>query len=124
MTGLGLGISLLCLALGVWAGLIAALGHALLYVFVLLPLINGLGHWRGAQNFTNTAYNSRMLALVTAGESLHNNHHSYPRAPRFSMGRFEFDPSWVVIRALAAVRLVEIVGTPVRIPRPSGMRHG
>ena len=23
------------------------------------PLINGLGHWRGAQNFGNTAYNSR-----------------------------------------------------------------
>jgi fatty-acid desaturase len=29
--------------------------HAVLYVFVLAPLINGLGHWRGAQNFSNTA---------------------------------------------------------------------
>jgi hypothetical protein len=35
----------------------------------------------------------------------------------------EFDPSWVVIRGLAAVGLVEIVGTPVQLPgRPVGER--
>ena len=69
-----------------------------LYVFVLAPLINGLGHWRGAQNFPNTAYNLRILAWVTGGESLHNNHHAHPRAPKFSVRRLEFDPSWPVIR--------------------------
>ena len=116
-TGLALGIALLCLTLGVWPGLIVALTHAVLYVFVLAPVINGLGHWRGAQNFANTAYNSRLLAWVTGGESLHNNHHAHPRAPKFSMGRFEFDPSWVVIRCLAAVGLAKITGTPVRVPR-------
>ena len=47
--GLGLGVALLCLALGVWPGLIAALAHAVLYVFVMAPLINALGHWRGAR---------------------------------------------------------------------------
>ena len=116
-TGLALGIALLCLTLGVWPGLSVAFMHAVLYVFVLAPVINGLGHWRGAQNFANTAYNSRLLAWVTGGESLHNNHHAHPRAPKFSMGRFEFDPSWVVIRCLAAVGLVKITGTPVRVPR-------
>jgi stearoyl-CoA desaturase (Delta-9 desaturase) len=50
---------------------------------------------------------------VTGGESLHNNHHAHPRAPKFSMRRFEFDPSWLVIRCLAAVALVEIVGATV-----------
>jgi hypothetical protein len=35
------------------------------------------------------------------------------------MRRFEFDPSWIVIRALAAVGLVEIVGTPVGLDEPS-----
>jgi stearoyl-CoA desaturase (Delta-9 desaturase) len=116
-TGLATGIALLCLVLGIWLGLIVAFTHATLYVFVLAPLINGLGHWRGAQNFENTAYNSRLLALVTGGESLHNNHHAYPRAPKFSMRRLEFDPSWVVIRFLALLRLVEIVGGPVRLSR-------
>jgi len=111
--GLGLGTALLCLLVGVGPGLIAAGVHAVLYVFVLAPAINGLGHWRGAKNFNNTAFNSRVLAWLTGGESLHNNHHAHPRSPRFSVGRLEFDPSWVVIRALAAVRLVSITGTPI-----------
>lgn len=106
--GLGLGIALLCLVLGFWTGLLVALTHAVLYVFVMAPLINALGHWRGAQNFSNTAYNSPVLAWVTGGESLHNNHHAHPRAPKFSVRRFEIDPSWLVIRALAAVKLVVI----------------
>jgi stearoyl-CoA desaturase (Delta-9 desaturase) len=112
--GLALGITSLCVVLGVWAGLVVALLHAFLYVCVLAPLINGLGHWRGAQNFANTAYNSRLLAWVTGGESLHNNHHADPRAPKFSVRWFEFDPSWVVIRCLAAMGQVEVA---VRSPR-------
>ena len=106
--GPALGLVMLCVLLGVGAGLGAGLGHAVLYVFVLAPLINGLGHWRGAQNFENTAYNWRSLAWVTGGESLHNNHHADPRAAKFSVGRGEFDPSWLVIRALAVVRLVAL----------------
>lgn len=115
-TGLALGTTLLCLAFGFWPGLVGALLHAVLYVFVLAPLINALGHWRGRRNFDNTAFNSRLLAWVTGGESLHNNHHGHPRAPKFSAARWEFDPSWLVIRALAAVRLVVIVGATVRLP--------
>ena len=120
MTGLALGIALLCWVFGMRIGLSAGLAHAVLYVFVLAPLINGLGHWRGAQNFGNTAYNSRVLAWVTGGESLHNNHHAHPRAPKFSMRVLEFDPSWVVIRCLAKVGLVEVVGAPVRLARTAG----
>ena len=88
--GLAIGIGLLCAALGVGPGLVAAATHAALYVLVIAPLINGLGHWRGRQNFTNTAYNARMLAWLTGGESLHNNHHAHPRAPKFSVRRLEF----------------------------------
>ena len=118
--GLGLGTALLCLVLGLVPGLVTALAHAILYVFVVAPLINGLGHWRGAQNFTsNTAYNSRILAWLTGGESLHNNHHAHPRAPKFSMGRLEFDPSWLLIRALARIRLVAVLGSTVRVTAPA-----
>ena len=112
-TGVMLGTALLCLLVGVVPGLIAAGVHGVLYVLVLAPLINGLGHWRGAKNFNNTAYNSRVLAWMTGGESLHNNHHAHPRSPRFSARRLEFDPSWVVIRALAAVKLLSITGPPI-----------
>jgi stearoyl-CoA desaturase (Delta-9 desaturase) len=126
LTGLVLGITVLCAIFGVTLGLTIALMHFVLYVFVLVPLINGIGHWRGAQNFENTAYNCRILALITAGESLHNNHHAHPRAAKLSMARFEVDPSWAVIRCLAAVGLVDITGPPVTFrapPDPSGGAH-
>jgi stearoyl-CoA desaturase (Delta-9 desaturase) len=111
--GLGVGLSLLCALIGLWPGLIAGLTHAVLYVFVMAPLINALGHWRGSKNFENTAYNRRLLAWITGGESLHNNHHAHPRSPKFSMRRSEFDPSWLIIRALASVRLLAIQGSPI-----------
>jgi stearoyl-CoA desaturase (delta-9 desaturase) len=112
-----IGVGLLCSILGVVPGLIAGLGHAVLYVLVFAPLINGLGHWRGRQTFANSAYNWRLLAWVTGGEALHNNHHAYPRAPKFSARRLEFDPSWVAIRALALARLIVIVGPSIGLPR-------
>jgi stearoyl-CoA desaturase (Delta-9 desaturase) len=108
-----LGTVMLCLLFGLVPGLLTALTHGVLYVLVLAPLINGLGHWRGTQNFNNTAYNAAALAWMTAGESLHNNHHAHPRSAKFSMQRVEVDPSWLVIRALAAVGLVVVTGTPV-----------
>jgi stearoyl-CoA desaturase (Delta-9 desaturase) len=103
------------LALGWWQGIVAMLAHGILFVFVVAPLINGLGHWTGGQNFGNTAYNSRVLAWLTGGESLHNNHHAFPRSPKFSLRRSELDPSWIAIRVLAALRLVAVVGTPLRM---------
>ena len=116
-TGLGLGVVLVSLTIGWWQGVVAMLGHALLFVFVTGPLINGLGHWTGAQNFENTAYNSRVLAWMTGGESLHNNHHAFPRSPKFSLRRSELDPSWLAIRLLAALRLVAITSAPIPAAR-------
>jgi stearoyl-CoA desaturase (Delta-9 desaturase) len=111
------GVGLLCSILGSMPGLIVGLGHAVLYVLVFAPLINGLGHWRGRQTFANSAYNWRLLAWVTGGEALHNNHHAHPRAPKFSARRLEFDPSWLVIRALVIARLIVIAGPSIGLAR-------
>mgnify|MGYP003693680869 FL=1 len=98
-----------------WGMFVVAV-HLLLYVFVLAPSINGLGHWWGRRNFgNNSATNIRVLAWLTGGESLHNNHHAYPSSPKFSVRRSEFDPSWVVIKVLAAVRLITLVGDKVKL---------
>jgi stearoyl-CoA desaturase (Delta-9 desaturase) len=113
LLGLGLGLAALCGLIGLWPGLLAGLLHAVLYVFVMAPLINALGHWRGTKNFENTAYNCRPLAWITGGESLHNNHHAHPKSAKFSVRRFEFDPSWPIIRSLAAAGLLVILGSPV-----------
>lgn len=113
--GVAVGLSALCLLMGPVAGLLAGGLHAVLYVGVLAPAINALGHWRGGRNYENTARNSRVLAWVTGGESLHNNHHAHPRSPRFSVRSGEFDPSWPLIRALAAGRALAITVAPVRL---------
>ena len=103
--GLLIGIALLCLVLGVGWGLLAALVHTIMYVFVLSPSINGLCHHAGYKNFKNTATNIRTLALFTGGEGLHNNHHGFPRSPKFSLRSSEFDPAWPVIRLLTWLTL-------------------
>jgi stearoyl-CoA desaturase (delta-9 desaturase) len=113
------GVGLLCSIFGLLPGLIVGAGHAVLYVLVFAPLINGLGHWRGGQTFSNSAYNWPLLAWVTGGEALHNNHHAHPRAPKFSARRLEFDPSWLVIRALVVARLIVVVGPSIGLPRGS-----
>jgi stearoyl-CoA desaturase (Delta-9 desaturase) len=102
-----LGTAFLCALLGVGWGLLAAAIHAITYVFVLSSSINGLCHHVGYRNFDNTATNIRLLALLTGGEGLHNNHHGYPRSPKFSFRMSEIDPAWPVIKLLIALRLAK-----------------
>ena len=107
LLGLAVGIAMLCAVLGIGWGLLAAGIHAVMYVFVLSSSINGLCHHVGYKNFDNTATNIRLLALLTGGEGLHNNHHGYPRSPKFSWRASEFDPAWPIIRLLIALRLAK-----------------
>ena len=111
LLGLLVGTALLCLVvgsvIGVWWALLAAGIHAVTYVFVLSSSINGLCHHVGYRNFDNTATNIRFLALLTGGEGLHNNHHGYPRSPKFSFRASEIDPAWPIIKLLVALRLAK-----------------
>lgn len=100
-----LGTVALCLLLGVGWALLAAGVHGVVYVFVLSPSINGLCHYHGYRNFDNTATNIRSLALLTGGEGLHNNHHGFPRSPKFSFTKSEFDPAWPIIWLLTKLKL-------------------
>jgi stearoyl-CoA desaturase (Delta-9 desaturase) len=107
LVGLTVGTVALCFVIGLWWGLLAAAIHAVMYVFVLSSSINGLCHHVGYKNFDNTATNIRFLALLTGGEGLHNNHHGYPRSPKFSWRTSEIDPAWPVIKLLIALRLAK-----------------
>ncbi len=111
LLGLGVGTTLLVLivgpVIGVWWTLLAAAIHAVMFVFVLSSSINGLCHHTGYRNFPNTATNIRTLALITGGEGLHNNHHGYPRSPKFSFKPSEIDPAWPIIRVLIALNLAK-----------------
>jgi stearoyl-CoA desaturase (delta-9 desaturase) len=102
-----IGTVALCLVMGLGWGLLAAGIHAFMYVFVLSSSINGLCHAVGYKNFDNTATNLRFLALLTGGEGLHNNHHGYPRSPKFSFKPSEIDPAWPIIKLLIALNLAK-----------------
>ncbi len=99
------GTAILCAVIGLWCGLLAAGIHAVTYVFILSSSINGLCHHTGYKNFGNTATNLRLLALITGGEGLHNNHHGFPRSPKFSVRRGEIDPAWPIVKLLTVLNL-------------------
>ena len=71
--------------------------HAVSYV-MLSGAINAVGHTRGRRPYDNPAGNSQWLALFTAGEGLHNNHHAAPTSARFALAPGEIDPGWWVTR--------------------------
>jgi stearoyl-CoA desaturase (Delta-9 desaturase) len=99
---------LLVSLMGVGPGLTAISTLAVVYL-LLSAAVNGAGHTFGYKGFENDATNLRLLALITFGEGLHNNHHARPASPKLSAFRGEFDPAWPVIRLLEALRLVKVI---------------
>ncbi len=100
---------ILVLLMGLGPGLVALLTLAVVYL-LFSAAINGAGHTVGYKTFDNDATNLRLLALITFGEGLHNNHHARPAAPKLSAFAGEFDPAWPIIRLLVALRLAKVIG--------------
>ena len=71
-------------------------------------LVNSATHVWGYRTW-NTNEDSRNLwwvGLLAWGEGWHNTHHAFQRSARHGLEWWEFDATWVVIRALATVGLV------------------
>lgn len=105
--GLAIGIGALVVLLGPWAGLAAAGFHTVTYL-VLNAAINAIGHAFGKQPHDNTSYNNQWLALITAGEGLHNNHHHASTSPKFALAPGEIDPGWWVVSLLKRTGLATL----------------
>jgi stearoyl-CoA desaturase (Delta-9 desaturase) len=99
---------ILVLLMGIGPGLVAISTLAVVYL-LLNAAINGAGHTFGYKSFENDATNLKLLALITFGEGLHNNHHARPASAKLSAFRGEFDPAWPVIRLLEKLRLAEVL---------------
>jgi stearoyl-CoA desaturase (delta-9 desaturase) len=106
--GFGLTGLLMVLLMGLGPGLTAIFTLAVVYL-LMSAAINGAGHTFGYKSFENDATNLRLLALLTFGEGLHNNHHARPASPKLSAFRGEFDPAWPIIRLMVALRLAKII---------------
>jgi stearoyl-CoA desaturase (delta-9 desaturase) len=93
------------------AGLTGLLWGGAVRLFVLHHLtysINSICHVFGRQRFAtpDESRNVFWLALPTFGEAWHNNHHAFPTSARHGLGRWQIDPSAIVIRGLEACGLV------------------
>lgn len=110
--GAYLGLVIFILMFGMWWGLGAWLAHVMLYMF-LNSSINSVCHMVGYRNFDNKATNLQWIALLTAGEGLHNNHHEYPTSARLSVRGHEIDLAWPVIRLLEKLKLASVRQLPI-----------
>lgn len=48
-------------------------------------------------------YNVRWFALLTMGESWHNNHHAFPMSAKLGLQQGQWDPGWWVIQGLVKI---------------------
>jgi stearoyl-CoA desaturase (delta-9 desaturase) len=83
--------------------------------------INSITHVLGKRRYatTDNSRNSWILAIVTMGEGWHNNHHYYQRSTRQGFYWWEWDPTYYILRAMAALGLVWDLHDPPRAVRDS-----
>jgi stearoyl-CoA desaturase (delta-9 desaturase) len=97
-----------------WAAVTAFLWGSLVRVFMLHHVtwsINSICHFYGRRPFETSDYstNNWALALVSFGESWHNNHHAFPTSAVHGIGKWQLDMSALVIRTLEGLGLARNV---------------
>ena len=97
-----------------WGAITAFLWGGLARVFLLHHMtwsVNSICHYFGKRPFetTDLSTNNWPLALLSFGESWHNNHHAFPTSAIHGLDRWQVDPSGFVIRALERMGLASDV---------------
>ena len=101
-----------------WAGFTAFVWGGLVRVFLLHHAtwsVNSICHMYGRRPFgiEDESRNNWIVALVSLGEGWHHNHHAFPTSARHGLQRFQFDPSYAIIRGM------ELMGLARDVKRPS-----
>jgi len=97
-----------------WSGLVVGFFLSTVLLWHGTFTVNSLAHVMGRRRYatTDTSRNSALVAFLTGGEGWHNNHHHYPASARQGFFWWELDPTWYVLRAMAAVHLVHDLRVP------------
>ena len=74
-------------------------------------LVNSATHMWGARRFAtrDDSRNNWWVALISFGEGWHNNHHAHPTSARHGLAWYEFDPSWLLVKALRMLGIARAV---------------
>jgi stearoyl-CoA desaturase (delta-9 desaturase) len=110
--GLGaLGVETTGAQMLVWAYFIAtvALWHATF-------MVNSVCHLWGSRPFDaeDSSTNNWLVAILALGEGWHNNHHKFAYSARHGLEWWQFDLTWVLLRAMEKLGLV----SELKLPRP------
>lgn len=104
----------LCFLVAGWSGLVVGFLWSTVLVYHATFCINSLAHVRGSKRYVtgDESRNNLGLALLTMGEGWHNNHHAYPSSARQGFRWWEVDPTFYVLKLLAALGVVRDLKAP------------
>ncbi len=81
---------------------VSVIGHWLIGYFAHN---SGSQHWQ-VVGAAVQGYNVSWCALLTMGESWHNNHHAFPGSAKLGLAKGEWDPGWWALKGLERIGLV------------------
>jgi fatty-acid desaturase len=106
-----LGLALLLLAIGGLPLMLWGVFFRVTFGLHATWLVNSATHMWGGRRFAtrDDSRNNWWVALITFGEGWHNNHHAHPTSARHGLAWYEFDPSWIQIKALKFLGIAKSV---------------
>jgi stearoyl-CoA desaturase (delta-9 desaturase) len=101
---------------GGWSFVVWGVFARLVYTYHCTWLVNSASHAVGYRTYKtgDRSTNNWWVGILALGEGWHNNHHAFPFSARHGLRWFEFDPTWLTIRLLRALRLARNVRIPTR----------
>lgn len=93
----------------VWGGALR-----IVWVYHITWFVNSAAHVWGTQQYNtgDLSRNNWWVGLLAFGEGWHNNHHAFEFSARHGLEWWQFDMTWMVIKALEAVGLAHNVKLP------------
>jgi sn-1 stearoyl-lipid 9-desaturase len=100
-------LGLILLLFGGWSLVVWGIFVRLVFGWHCTWLVNSAAHMFGYQTYDSRddSRNCWWVALLSFGEGWHNNHHAFPRSARHGLRWWEFDASFLVLRAMEKVGL-------------------
>lgn len=112
----------------IWGGLVR-----ILLLHHVTWSINSVCHIWGTKPFRShdESRNNAIFGVLALGEGWHNNHHAFPTSARHGLRWWEFDASYLIIRAMGKIGLVSDIRVPAnarlaakRADRPEAVPTG